>query len=415
VSALIGVGIVLSLFFMLNYKAEITGVDFYMIASVDIIVCGLWCYFSIMGNYSMYFTNSKLVAYALDGISKPLMPVVLGSSIAAMISSKKMKALTLGFVLLAVLNSIVMMLLEMFDVWSLQATRIFASVISVPLLFCYLYSLFELFKERDRNRLLIILLAAPAGMGSLLQVSNSFLNYSDKDDLFIGGFLVSLVIFTVYLCFGMYYVGREVRAAGELKSELTQKEVDLMVSQIQPHFLFNALNSIKSLCVEDPEKAEQAVGHFAKYMRLNLDTLKENAPVPLSVELECVRNYLFLEQVRVGDRLKIVYEIEDDAVKLPALTIQQLAENAVRHGITKKREGGTLVIRAEEIGDEHVITVSDDGIGFDPSVKKNDGRSHVGMENVEQRLKRMVNGTLSVTSEVGKGTIATIRIPITEK
>ena len=93
------------------------------------------------------------------------------------------------------------------------------------------------------------------------------------------------------------------------------------------------------------------------------------------------------------------------------MTVQPLVENAVKHGTSKKRGGGKVVISTEQTADSYVIKVSDTGCGFDPSVPKNDGKRHVGIENVRQRLFNMCSGTLTIESEIGKGTLATVRIP----
>lgn len=134
----------------------------------------------------------------------------------------------------------------------------------------------------------------------------------------------------------------------ELKSRLHEQELELansriavVLSQIRPHFLYNSLTAINSLCEDNP-RARQAVSTFAQYLRGNLDTLADNALVPIAKEMEHVRQYLWLEQLRFGEDLRVVYEEEADAFMLPALTVQPLVENAVNHGILQKQGGGTV-------------------------------------------------------------------------
>ena len=205
------------------------------------------------------------------------------------------------------------------------------------------------------------------------------------------------------------------------EEELVQKErkindmqIRLVISQIQPHFLYNALNSIYYLCEKDISTAQEAISHFSNYLRGNMDALSSTVPVNFEVELNHVENYLFLEKMRFEDELDVVLDIETTDFLVPALCLQPLVENAVKHGVGKKIEGGTVTIRSKEMQDSFEIIVEDDGVGFDQSEKKEDGRSHVGIENVNNRLKEMVGGELRVKSTPGFGTIAVIHIPKTQ-
>ncbi|MCR5397734.1 MAG: histidine kinase [Lachnospiraceae bacterium] len=202
------------------------------------------------------------------------------------------------------------------------------------------------------------------------------------------------------------------------EEELVQKErkinemqIRLVISQIQPHFLYNALNSIYYLCEKDPRTAQEAINNFSNYLRGNMDALRSTAPVDFKVELNHVENYLALEKMRFEDELDVVFDIETTDFKIPSLCLQPVVENAVKHGVGKKLDGGTVTIRTKEMSDSYEIIVADDGVGFDLSGKKDDGRSHVGIENVNNRLQEMVGGSLHVKSTPGQGTIALIHIP----
>ena len=195
------------------------------------------------------------------------------------------------------------------------------------------------------------------------------------------------------------------------KKELAESKISIMLSQIQPHFLYNALTSIKGLCVTDPGQAEKAIDHFSMFLRGNMDSLTAHRLIPFSQELTHCKNYLELEQLRFGPRVKVKYELEATDFYLPTLTLQPIVENAVRHGVTKSRRGGTVRIRTENTDTGWRITVADDGVGFDPEKKCDDGRSHTGIENVRMRLRSQCGGTLTVKSVPGKGTLAEITIP----
>ena len=184
-----------------------------------------------------------------------------------------------------------------------------------------------------------------------------------------------------------------------------------MLSQIKPHFLYNALNAIHYLCEKDPLLAQNAISEFSDYLRGNLDSVNINRTVLFSKELEHIKNYLFLEKLRYEDELEIEYELSATNFFLPPLTVQPLVENAVRYGIGQAIDGGKLTIKTLESDAGYEIFVIDDGVGYEAENKKEDGRSHVGIENVRERLELMVGGILEIKSEKGKGTTAKIFIP----
>lgn len=184
-----------------------------------------------------------------------------------------------------------------------------------------------------------------------------------------------------------------------------------MLSQIQPHFLYNTLCAIQAMCTENPPEAARTTALFASFLRGDLDSLSRKEPVTFEQELKHTRNYLELEQKRYGERLHIAYDIKATAFSLPTLTLQPIVENAVNHGLSEREEGGTVRISSEETERAYLITVEDDGVGFDASAPGEDGRLHIGIANVRGRLRAMCGGTLTVKSAPGEGTTAVIAIP----
>jgi signal transduction histidine kinase len=196
----------------------------------------------------------------------------------------------------------------------------------------------------------------------------------------------------------------------ELDNE--QLKVDLMLSQIQPHFLFNVLYVIQEICLVDAETASKAISDFSRYLRHNMDSISINRPIPFKEELEHVRHYVSLQQLRFGDALDVRYELRCTEFELPTLTLQPLVENAIRYGVRKSADGeGTVTIRTEEFPDHYEVHVIDDGPGFVPDQLPEDGMSHMGLKNVRGRLERICGGELNIKSEPGKGTDATIVLP----
>lgn len=196
-----------------------------------------------------------------------------------------------------------------------------------------------------------------------------------------------------------------------MELQLQEKQISIMLSQIQPHFLYNTLNSIYQLCETNPMRARSMVNSFAEYLRNNLSTLEEPGLISFETELSHVKTYLDIEKMRFEDTLEIEYDIKCVDFSLPVLTVQPIVENAVKHGTSKKRGGGVVKISTYDDVECYVITVADTGCGFDPAVPKNDGKRHIGIENVKQRLSNMCGGALTIESRVGEGTLAIIRIP----
>ena len=153
------------------------------------------------------------------------------------------------------------------------------------------------------------------------------------------------MLISIVLVFGVLVTKREKDLLAAEK-ELYESKVKIMVSQIQPHFMYNTLSSIAMLCKIDPDTANKAAITFAQYLRVNMDSLNQTAPIPFEQELEHLKKYLYIEELRFGKKLKIAYDIQAADFLLPQLSIQPLAENAVKHGLSKKRGGGTLTIAA---------------------------------------------------------------------
>ena len=192
------------------------------------------------------------------------------------------------------------------------------------------------------------------------------------------------------------------------KEELTAARINLMVSQIQPHFIYNSLTAIIAMIDVDPEKAKDSVVSFSDYLRVNLNALKDAKLVPFEKELEHCKTYLGFELLRF-DNISMEYDIETTGFMLPVLTVQPLLENAVKHGVSQTGHGGTVMLSVKDTGKSICITVKDNGVGFDTKAAR-DG-VHIGLENVEKRLHDLCGGTLTVESKIGVGTTATVTIP----
>jgi hypothetical protein len=194
-----------------------------------------------------------------------------------------------------------------------------------------------------------------------------------------------------------------------LNAQLTESRVSTMMSQIRPHFIYNTLGSVEQLCNINPPKAGELVHNFAKYLRGNFGELDNPKPILMSQEMEHVRHYISIENVRFPD-MTFTFERNSDDFHIPALTIQPIVENAIKHGLMKLQKGGTIRVISYETDTHYCVMVEDDGAGFDTNILLDD-RKHVGIRNIRGRLKAMVNGTLEIESTEGVGTKVLIKIP----
>ena len=237
------------------------------------------------------------------------------------------------------------------------------------------------------------------------------------------GGLASQCIFIVFFIAAMFAVLKVIPSsinaltkAKELETErivlnaqLAESRVSTMMSQIRPHFIYNTLGSIEQLCNIDPPKAGELVHNFAKYLRGNFGELDNPKPILMSQEMEHVRYYISIENVRFPD-MTFSFDMNSHDFHIPALTVQPIVENAIKHGLMKLPKGGTIRVVSYENDTHYCVLVEDDGVGFDTGVLL-DERKHVGIRNIRGRLKTMVNGTLEIESKEGVGTKVLITIP----
>ena len=207
----------------------------------------------------------------------------------------------------------------------------------------------------------------------------------------------------------LIYVSVQIEYERQQEEKLVQQRISIMLSQIQPHFLYNVLTNIRVLCRIDPTQAETALLDFTSYLRANLNSLRDERCISFAQELEHTRHYLELEKMRYGEDLQVVFNTEVSNFSLPALTLEPIVENAVRHGVMQRESGGTVTIHTAQTPQFYLITVSDDGVGFDPTAPRNP--THVGLDNVRERLCAMCGGELDVHSTPGRGTVVQLRIP----
>ena len=189
-------------------------------------------------------------------------------------------------------------------------------------------------------------------------------------------------------------------------------------AQIQPHFLFNTLNAINALSEIDIKRMQKLLDAFSNVLRAKFNFHTIDDFVPIDSELSLIRSYLYIEKERFGDRLKVTWNIEEDIqLKIPALSIQPLIENAINHGIMKRRDGGEIAIRITTYETYVKISVEDNGVGIEDDIlqhildKKPANESGVGLLNINLRLQRLYGKGLHINSTPGIGTKVTFTVP----
>ncbi len=199
---------------------------------------------------------------------------------------------------------------------------------------------------------------------------------------------------------------------------LLNARMEALQNQINPHFLFNTLNSVSSLVRIDPDTAREMITKLANILRRLLNSA--DAFVPLRDEREFIDNYLDIEVVRFGrDKLHVVEEMDESTlnVMVPSMLIQPLVENSIKHGLSSKINGGSIFLRSRMDGSKLVIEVEDDGVGISPAkLVESQGSTGIGMANVAERLKVLYGdaASLAIQSNPGKGTLVRITMPVLE-
>ena len=223
--------------------------------------------------------------------------------------------------------------------------------------------------------------------------------------LLLGSIAVSVLV--AYAVFSARRL-REMEASEDqlriqaLQQKLEWEKTNTLLSQISSHFFYHTLNALQALIVLEPDAAYKMAGDFSKYLRFNVDAVTAaGGIVTFREEMRSVRAYAEINEAQLGDRLKVVFDTADVDFNIPALSIQPIVENAILHGIKPKPGGGTVTVKLTEDRTHWHITVTDDGMGFDPAKVRSES---VGLPNVRQRISGFADCSMDMRSTPGKGT-----------
>ena len=190
--------------------------------------------------------------------------------------------------------------------------------------------------------------------------------------------------------------------------EIANQRANIMVLQMRPHFIYNTMTSIYCLCDQNPQLARQVVMDFTTYLRKNFTAIASASLIPFSSELEHTRAYLAVEQAQYEDSLFVDYDTPHKCFRVPPLTLQPIVENAVKHGRDPYAGPFRISIRTRKTASGSEIVIADNGRGFDTI---DDSEPHIALRNIQQRLRIMCGGRLTITPNDGGGTVVTLIIP----
>ena len=278
-------------------------------------------------------------------------------------------------------------------------------IIFIYLALLFLFSLSYFNKNNIKRGIIILAMIAESIAVSVCEYYNYLSGYSTA--------VTALCMLEYYVYLTLIFQHDLLVSLTEQKLHTAQTNVLLMLNQIQPHFLFNALNTIRALYAKDMPLGERTLEQFSCYLRQNLEYLTQTDLIPAEKELEHTRIYTEIEILRFP-HIQVQFRIEDTGFEIPPLTVQPLVENAIRHGVRGKKDG-IVTISAVREGDVHRITIKDNGVGFDPNKPADTAGTHIGLQNVRKRLEQMCRGTMILNSEIGTGTEITMLIPHREQ
>lgn len=203
----------------------------------------------------------------------------------------------------------------------------------------------------------------------------------------------------------------------ELRIQLNESRIKISTGQMQPHFLYNALASIREVVLENPEYASDLIFDFTTHLRACIKSMASEDLIPFSQEIENIKAYVSIEKMRFGDKMQVKYDILESDFSIVPLSIQPLVENAIRHGIYERGKAGGIVIISSYCDENSIIIkVEDNGVGFDVTTIKNEieckERDSTGLCSLIFRFKNLMNANVEIESEIGEGTRIIVRIPM---
>ena len=371
-----------------------------------ILLVGIWVFGESKMPYTFSLFNlmeSSLVFYAVF-----LMPMPYLDYMQYRLHPRRKKVLSVLYYA-ALANVAVCTLLQIFQVADLiellPAAHVMIILTAIYTIFALVSDGLKSAEQRDWLELagmIVLCICVAAELG--LFYGN---NFSITGTIVPLGILVYLMLLSLSTVRNLM---RQSAEAARLGRELQESQDRLLVSQIKPHFVYNTLGAIQAYIMKSPNTAYKMVQDFSDYLRANIQSITNDEPIPFATELKHVLAYTDIELIRFRNRIQVVYEIGPADFFILPLTVQPLVENAIKHGLCGKVEGGTVWIRTQEHERDFTVTVEDNGIGFDVSeLGKKEGS--VGLTNTQNRLKLRMNAETVIFSMPGQGTRVKVILP----
>ena len=398
----------LALFSSLLYKSAFKN---YLLGGLLILTAGI---FFLLTSRAFYFWSDKVIVNTMmTGISAMAYSLFAFLLMTGVTEKMQKPANVISWIYAAFMSTLVAVSLfsdiyfyDMLGVWAIGAAVVSAVFIVL--------SLISVKTASGKQKLLPALVV----VGLMLFLADIVAVYFGLWEtgfaskiFFLIGFVASAIIFLRFVPENIKAAERAEKLEKEkikLDADLAQSRISTLMSQIHPHFIYNTLGSIEQLCELDPPKAAKLVNDFSKYLRGNFGELDNPKLIRVSKELEHTEYYISIEKVRFPD-IEFTAEMNCCDFSIPALTIQPIVENAVKHGILKRAEGGTVKVRIYETDTSYFVSVKDNGVGF--NVIELEQNNHVGLRNIKSRLEAMCGGVLHIESIIGVGTKITVEIP----
>lgn len=322
--------------------------------------------------------------------------------------SKKVSAAFNAFAQLFVINAEIQVLLHLMRVTDLSQMR----YVTYGLIFIGISAVFALMKYRKVSGHRIIDVIEVAGFATFAlsltaQVVLTVMKSASSSVIVTVGLFIYVVCLTSSSYASAYLKLAEKR---RLEKALSENKTRLLMNQIRPHFLYNALGAIRMTIKTDPEKAYDLTYDLTKFMRANIDAYTASELIPFSSELELIKAYVRIEKARFGNKLNVQYDIDTDSFFALPLSVQPIIENAIKHGIYSRDSGGTVRLSVLKENGCVVVKITDDGVGFDPEVV--DGKEgSVGLSNVRYRFEQILGAKMLIESAPDAGTRVSVTIP----
>lgn len=371
--------------------------------TVLFILLSVWCLTQV--DYFQYIFANYIDLHEISTYVSFLLPVgILIASQSIVCNKPYKKYYQVLLILLSVLSAI-MLVFHTFEVVNLVNLVNLWFLLSIILLIgLAIISYYTDRSNENKDNKLILQSTIVLLLGMIIECIIAVVDIQLFKGLYIT--LSLLVVFTISLnSIILNYVKSENnrRFLSEENERLTSS---ILLSQIKPHFLYNALNSISYLCKKNPQQADIAVVKFSRYLRQNMKSIEDTDMIDFTNEVEHIKNYLYLEQIRFPN-IEFKFEIMFDDFEIPPLCIQPIVENSVKHGASKNPDGGFVSLKSFKTEKYIIIEVLDNGIGFDDQ-KIIKG---TGLSNISRRFAMHLNADVEFQSQIGKGTVVRVKIP----